>query len=426
MRRESMIKTIPAVLAAALVLAGCSSQSVTYDAGAVSATETPIQTTESVVSSAAEAPAATETPSVTATAAPTVTETPTVTPEPTMSPITPIEVTKVPDPDEGLDILGEKAEGSSIFKVRLVNGTGRTITWISAKDNFTDYFPANLLPEDGSFDKEEKVVLYFDADHAMRESADREEKAEYEIRINLKTDEQMKDEDSEGIYRILHDVPFSDFDEAEICFDGDVPYLKYTSKADKTEKSTLDMETERYEEAADSDDDEDTADTETSPDQNEETDTASSSDGTGSTSEDASDNGSAEENGGNDGTTDAENTGDDSSENTGDDSSENTDENAGTTEVPEDEQYTAITDEEAGTDDGEDTIEYYEDNEAETDDGGENTTAENEEDGSDGNTDDGSDGNTDDGSDGSADEGGNTDDEIDDGTYEEIFETVVG
>ena len=237
---------------AALVLSGCSSRSVTYDpsasrgaaSSAAAVTETAVPTPTAAVTAEP-----TEVPTKAPTASPTATPTPTPSPSPTATPIAPIEVTPTVDPDLGLLILGTKAKGDSIYRTRLANETGFTIAWLSAKDSFTDYFPKNMLKEGTVIADGKAAALYFDAAHALKESADREEKAEYEIRFSIKTDEEMKDKDSEGHYYILHDVPFSDMEEAEIFFDkeGAYPYLVYKSKATGTIVSTRDSEMALYE-----------------------------------------------------------------------------------------------------------------------------------------------------------------------------------
>ena len=127
----------------------------------------------------------------------------------------------------------------------LTNNTGRTIVWISAKDNFTDYFPKSWLKEDQLIEDGDSFVFYFDSTHAQEKSADRDEDPEYEIRMGVKTDEQMKDEESEGRYVILHATPFGDFEDAEILYDeGDnLAYLVYKSSKTGKEVSTLYSET---------------------------------------------------------------------------------------------------------------------------------------------------------------------------------------
>ena len=240
---------VPAAAVAALILSGCSGQSVTYDAG-----QTGTSSPAAAAAASSEAalpivtssqPAVTETPTPTATPIATPTAAPTLTPVATPTPetISPTLLTPTPDPDAGLKVLGTKAEGINIFKVRLKNATGMNVTYFGVKDNFTDYFPENMLKETGEIKNDERRLLYFDAAHALKESADREEKAAYEIRLGLKTDEEMKDAEDEGRFVILHDIPFQDFEEAEICFTEDgIAYLKYRSKITNKEMSTEEAE----------------------------------------------------------------------------------------------------------------------------------------------------------------------------------------
>ena len=256
MRKMKMIG-IAAAAGVMLLLSGCSGQSVTYDPNASQNAAVSSQAAAAVpaATSAPAAPTAALTPTSTPTLTPavTVTATPTVTakPTPTMAPtITPIEITPTVNPDAGLKVIGEKAEGSSIFKARIKNATNFSIVWFSVKDNFTDYYPANELEEDDSISNNETRVLYYDASHALEKSAEKEEKAEYLLRFALKTPEEMKNKDEEGHYYIIHSIPFSDLDEMEICFNDStaVPYLRYKSKKLGIQLSTETEETAIYEE----------------------------------------------------------------------------------------------------------------------------------------------------------------------------------
>ena len=251
-------KIMSCLLAAAgtmLILSGCSGQSVTYDPNASQAA--PAASVQSAAPTEAATPELTQTPgALTPTATPTpVPPTATPTEAPVITPIEPIEITPTINPDAGLKLIGEKKEGENVYKVRLKNATNFTIPWFSVKDNFTDYYPANNLGEEDSISKNETRIFYYDTTHGVRESAEREEKAEYLIRLALKTDEEMKDKEDEGHFYIIHNIPFSDLEEAEICFNEQtaVPYLKYKSKKTGAEVSTEAEETAIYNEERGSD-----------------------------------------------------------------------------------------------------------------------------------------------------------------------------
>ena len=345
MRRKSELRAAVGAVMAALLLAGCSSQSVTYDASAVSKAETPLPT-ETV----------TATPSPEITSAPVseaaVTETPTETPspEPTLTPIAPIEVTETPDPDKGLALIGEKAEGENIYKVRLENKTGRTITWFSVRDSFTDNYPSNMLEEDGLIRNDEKRVLYYDASHGMSEAVERDEEAQYDIRINLQTDEELKDEEEEGIYLILHHVPFTEFAEAAIYYNGDVAFLKYTPAAGGAEVSTEETEEDIL------------AEFEADQEEEESSDDSSSEEDSGQSSDDAQEENTGTDDGSSAGQTDTpaqteEQTGEQTDGDNTDTGETDNQDDGGQDEVPEDEQYTAFTEEDEtgeGSEDGDD------------------------------------------------------------------------
>lgn len=274
MKKMRLVKTMVPLVAVSLMISGCSVQSVTYKGGSgtsaaasgeqqmSSGPSLPLILSEPAesmnqASAGTQTPASAQSPAVTPspTAKPTATPTPSPTPKPTAKPtakptptpaptpklISPTVITPVPDPDAGKTLLGEKQEGDRVYRVSLTNNTGRTIVWISAKDNFTDYFPKSWLKEDQLIEDGDSFVFYFDSTHAQEESADRDEDPEYEIRMGVKTDEQMKDEESEGRYVILHATPFGDFEDAEILYDeGDnLAYLEYKSSKTGKKVSTL-------------------------------------------------------------------------------------------------------------------------------------------------------------------------------------------
>ncbi len=256
MKKMRLVKTMVPLVAVSLMISGCSVQSVTYKGGSgTSAAASGEQQMSSgpslplILSEPAESmnsalagtqtPASAQSPAVTPspTAKPTATPTPSPTPKPTAKPtptpaptpklISPTVITPVPDPDAGKTLLGEKQEGDRVYRVSLTNNTGRTIVWISAKDNFTDYFPKSWLKEDQLIEDGDSFVFYFDSTHAQEESADRDEDPEYEI--------------TEGRYVILHATPFGDFEDAEILYDeGDnLAYLEYKSSKTGKKVSTL-------------------------------------------------------------------------------------------------------------------------------------------------------------------------------------------
>ena len=322
MNKIKLVKTVVPLVAASLMISGCSVQSVTYKGGSgtsaaasgeqqmSSGPSLPLILSEPAesmnqASAGTQTPASAQSPAVTPspTAKPTATPTPSPTPKPTAKPtptpaptpklISPTVITPVPDPDAGKTLLGEKQEGDRVYRVSLTNNTGRTIVWISAKDNFTDYFPKSWLKEDQLIEDGDSFVFYFDSTHAQEKSADRDEDPEYEIRMGVKTDEQMKDEESEGRYVILHATPFGDFEDAEILYDeGDnLAYLEYKSSKTGKEVSTLYSEAaikypDRSSDDSGSDNTEDSSNnTENSSDNrdNSSADTEDSADNTGNT-----------------------------------------------------------------------------------------------------------------------------------------------
>ena len=148
------------------------------------------------------------------TAAPTATAapTPTASPAPTATP------TPVP-----LKSIGDKEAGA--YEVQLKNATGKAIKAFSVKLQENAEFPESLLKEEDIFTDGEERILYYKSDGNIQDPS---KETVYEIRLTF-------DDDTE---RILHDFPFKDMEKGEICTEGDVVYLTYTSMSTKAPVST--------------------------------------------------------------------------------------------------------------------------------------------------------------------------------------------
>ena len=127
-----------------------------------------------------------------------------------------------PDPDEGLLVIGEKAEGDQVYRIVFTNLSERNITELRIKDIYAGSYPDNMMPEGTVFANGEKAVLYFDAspeEEVTESTAEEAEKKEYTIRVTFDNGK-MKD---------MTSFPFDDMTEAELYFDEDLLHAVYTS-----------------------------------------------------------------------------------------------------------------------------------------------------------------------------------------------------
>lgn len=148
------------------------------------------------------------TPAVTVTVAPTPTETPAPTATPTPVP---------------LKTIGEKTEDA--YEVQLTNTTGKVIKGFAVKSNVEEAFPESLLKEEDPFADGEERMLYYKPEETEQEQT---EKKTYEVQLTFEDD----------TISILHDFPFTDMKEGEICEEEEIVYLKYESVSTKAPINT--------------------------------------------------------------------------------------------------------------------------------------------------------------------------------------------
>lgn len=140
------------------------------------------------------------------------------------------------DPDEGLKVIGTKAEGKDIYKVRLTNGTGKKITGISISYT-ANTSPANMITDGSAIETNETFLLYYDGEQAASVNANTQDGATVVLTF---------EDQSTASY---DHFPFADIDEAQLLYGDDVYYLEYTSKTDGSHVSTKNSAIQKKQEA---------------------------------------------------------------------------------------------------------------------------------------------------------------------------------
>ena len=171
-----------------------------------------------------------------------------------------ITPTPTPDPNEGLLVIGTKASGKHVYKVRFDNETGKTITAFQIRDESEDDFEPDLL-QGNEFPSGSKVLCYYDAGDAFKamksaSSSESEESTESAAvgQTAVNAAEDIPDfyiqlTFSDGQVAVLHDVPFSEFEEAMICTDAGTYYYLTYETPDGTSVTTMKSEQKIKEQA---------------------------------------------------------------------------------------------------------------------------------------------------------------------------------
>lgn len=172
-----------------------------------------------------------------------------------------ITPTPTPDPNEGLLVIGTKASGKHVYKVRFDNETGKTITAFQIRDESEDDFEPDLL-QGNEFPSGSKVLCYYDAGDAFKalkasssaDSASESTESAANGQNVVNAAEDIPDfyiqlTFSDGQVAVLHDVPFSEFEEAMICTDAGTYYYLTYETADGTSVTTMKAEKKLKEQA---------------------------------------------------------------------------------------------------------------------------------------------------------------------------------
>ena len=139
-----------------------------------------------------------------------------------------------------LKTIGEKAEGETIFAVKLTNSTGKNITGLAVKGAKEAAYPENMLEEGDVFGQDEERVLYYDS-AAVLEAVEAENEGD-EIRPLVRPIYNIQVTFDDETVQELHSFPFGDAEEAVLCQGEEVLYITYVSLSAGTEFNTEEAE----------------------------------------------------------------------------------------------------------------------------------------------------------------------------------------
>ena len=146
----------------------------------------------------------------------------------------------VSEQETELKTIGEKAEGETVFTVKLMNRTGKDITGMAVKGAKEEEYPENMLTEGDVFVQDEKRILYYDA-AAVIEANEAENNVD-ENRPLIKPIYNIQVTFADETVQELHSFPFGDAEEVTLCQGEEVLYITYTSVAEGTEFNTEEAE----------------------------------------------------------------------------------------------------------------------------------------------------------------------------------------
>ena len=144
--------------------------------------------------------------------------------------------TKTDDKEEKEEykVIGTKTDTS--YEVLMKNSTGKDVTGISIKTSDKTEYPANMMKSDQVLKNGETAQLYYTPEKTADANAAATDKAinvVYNVQLTMADDSKLE-LSSLGFDDILKDVEF--------CFEDDVVFAKYASKASGDEVSTKEQE----------------------------------------------------------------------------------------------------------------------------------------------------------------------------------------
>lgn len=145
---------------------------------------------------------------------------------------------KKEEPKKEEKLIGEEVKGDNVYKVTLVNDTGKDIKNFSIKTGTMEDFGENMLKEDDPFAAKEERVLYYDATDAIKENEEAQKDSEMQTTPDYTI--QLVFEDDAAVE--LHSFPFGDVKKAKIKIEESIAYIEYTSIEQDKKVSTLESE----------------------------------------------------------------------------------------------------------------------------------------------------------------------------------------
>ena len=143
--------------------------------------------------------------------------------------------------EETLQIVGN--ESADACHVLMTNLTGKNITGLSVKRSDEAEYPANMMKAEQKIENNEEFDFYYmlEDEEATAENNNEEQESELaDALVNLTYTLQVTFEDQ--TVAEFSSFAIEDMEEASLCFEDDVYFLKYTSVSENTEVTTKEME----------------------------------------------------------------------------------------------------------------------------------------------------------------------------------------
>lgn len=130
-----------------------------------------------------------------------------------------------------LQVIG--TESTDAYKVLLTNHTGDAITGFSVKASTENEFPANMMAADMKIGNDEKVCLYYapPETESAESSSGKMLRTTYEFSISNESGREIR----------MPGLIFDDIEEAELCFEDEVGFIRYVSVDSGEEITTKEM-----------------------------------------------------------------------------------------------------------------------------------------------------------------------------------------
>lgn len=160
-------------------------------------------------------------------------------------------------------IVGTEAEGSSIFKMEIINNSGKEIKGISIKSANEEEYPASMMKSGETIKPDEDFTLYFDSSSAPKLEVKNSAGQVKPTKIF-----HMQIEFTDNTTSVIHEFPFGDTETCVLNFEEEQAYLIYSSYTQGKDVNSKEFEAgyvEKTYKTADSSQQTDTAFEETQP-----------------------------------------------------------------------------------------------------------------------------------------------------------------
>lgn len=124
-------------------------------------------------------------------------------------------------------------ESADAHKILLTNHTGDAITAFSVKASTDADFPENMIPAETKVEKDETVCLYYapPQSEGTESGTGKMLRTTYEFGVTNESGQEFR----------IAGLIFDDIEEAELCFEDEVGFLRYVSVDSGEEISTKEM-----------------------------------------------------------------------------------------------------------------------------------------------------------------------------------------